>query len=60
MFKIDISGAIYEADKVEILKQHLVVDNNDLGKVGFTFVAHVVEGEYNFINGNGIIRWESK
>lgn len=60
MFKINICGTIHEADKVEIKKQHLFIDDVDLGVVTQTLATKVIEGEYNFIQKEGYIGWLSK
>lgn len=60
MFKIDISGAVFEAEKVEIKNQRLFIDGVDQGSIGFTFVSKVIEGEYEFTKKNNIVRWTSK
>jgi len=60
MFKIRISGITYEANKVEIKNQHLFIDGADNGIIGYTFVAKVIEGEYDFIQKEGYTGWLSK
>ena len=60
MFKIKISGVVYEVDNVEIRGQHLFIDGADQGPVGYTFASKVIEGEYDFIQKQGSLRWVSK
>lgn len=60
MFKINISGAIYEADEIRIEGGNLFIDGKNYGPVGFTFVSKVIEGEYEFSKKDGVVRWTSK
>jgi len=60
MFKIKISGIVYDIENsVEIKDHHLFIDNKDLGKVGFTLAIAVIEGEYKFTQNKGHLRWET-
>lgn len=61
MFKIEISGIIYEVDEVEVKNQRLFIDGVDQGPIGFTFDAKVIEGQYEFIiEKDRVVRWLSK
>ncbi len=60
MFKISVSGIVYEADEVKIENQNLFIDDKNYGPVGFTFVSKVIEGEYEFSKKDGVVRWTSK
>ena len=60
MFKINICGIIHKVNKVEIKNQHLFIDGTDNGIIGYTFVAKVVEGEYEFIQIKEYLGWLSE